>query len=42
MYGVKVVNREKETLRETREELKREVCEFIDGHEGRTPRGKRH
>ena len=35
MKGVKEINREKETLGETREEIKKEVCEFIDEREGR-------
>jgi hypothetical protein len=35
MKGVKDVNREEETICETREGLKGEVCEFIDEYEGR-------
>ena len=42
MKGVKESNKEKEALRETQAELKKEVCELIDEREGRTPRRKQH
>ena len=42
MKGVKDINKEKDTLRETREELKKEVCEFIDEREGRAREKKRN
>jgi hypothetical protein len=42
MKGVKEINKEKEGLRETQAELKKEVCEYIDEREKRTPGGKRH
>ena len=40
MGGVKDINKEKEAMRETQEELKGEICEFIDEREGR-PKKKR-
>ena len=42
MKGVKDINKEKGTVRETQAELQKEVCEHVDEREGRTPTGKRH